>query len=168
MQTTLWAWISKNSIGLFLASLFLLMSIGVSILAYQKYMLFVAEPLENLEVELTHEPIVLGQDNIFDFKGHFDRDVLCEMVSFRLYVASQDTNDVFVLDKRHISKVPRLYVRPGRNIPIHFALNIPEHFTAGRWSTEFVGTYYCKKGIFGHLKTQRIQGPSFTSVYWAP
>lgn len=168
MQKTLWSWISKNSVGVFLASLFLLISAGVSVLTYQKYMLFVASPLENLEVELQHDPIVLGQDAIFDFKGNFDRDVLCEMVSFKLYVSSQNTNDVFVLDSRHIAKVPKLYVRPGQNIPIHFALNIPEHFTAGRWSTEFVGTYYCKKGIFGHLKTQSVQGPSFTSVYLAP
>jgi hypothetical protein len=159
-------WLYNNSIGVFLASLLLTTSIGVATMTYYHWIVTTAQPLENLRVSVEENPIVLGKHHVINFVGYFDRDVQCDLISFQMYFISQSDNDIFMLDKRHITKAPVPYQKPGKDIPIHFALKLPQHFTEDNWNTEFIGTYFCKKGIFGHLKTQKIHGPTFSSIYY--
>ena len=168
MRVKVWTWVCYQSINLFLASLFLMISTLVCILALQKYHLSNALPLENIHVQVVPNPIILkgSERTNLDFVGSYDRHVSCQLLDFQMLVKSESYKDIFLLDKRHLVKGPKANAQPGKNIPISFTLSLPQNFTADSWKTQFVGTYYCRKFIFGHMKTQKVDGPAFTSRYY--
>lgn len=86
MRKNIWVWLCGNASNVFLASLFVTTFTFVAVLAYQKYYLFQAHPLENLKAAMHHDPVVLGEDKIFELVGTFDRGVVCEIIDFKMYL----------------------------------------------------------------------------------
>jgi hypothetical protein len=145
-----------NPFNLLLWSITLAMIIFVGSILQTYTHLKYEHPLKNFDGGIK-SPIYLDYQNKIEAYGTFDRDIACKMIDFTLLLKSVKTNDVHMLDKRHLLVIPKEYGLVGTNIKVNFVLSLPNSIKEGKYIPIFNGTYFCKEGLFSDLKHVNIQ-----------
>ena len=148
-----------TAINASLITLTVVMLTFISTMAYTFVKLQISRPLENLTAYVT-QPVYTGQQTL-EFTGTFDRQVACQLTGFTLMLNSSTTNDVYVLDKRHLVIGPANEKGPGSRLTVEFTLEMPTSLKSGFWTPEFQGHYACRLGIFTDLKHETVNLSGF-------
>lgn len=115
---------------------------------FLQYMKLNSSPaLYNFRAEVI-SPISIGNNDPIKAIGTYDRDIMCEMTTFRVHLRNHATNDILTLGPTHLRTSPPMNLQPGKNIPIQFELFQPTNIYPGMWFVDFDGQYICREGIF--------------------
>lgn len=118
-----------------------------------------SHPLENLR-GVTVDPISTESPHII-FKGKYDRGIECTLEGFTVLLINTGNKDTLMLNHQHLAISPEPDTGPGRDIDIKFALHTPKSIYAGKWATQFTGSYVCRNGIFTDHKTVLVRVKPF-------
>ena len=148
-----------TAMNVFLITLVSVMLAFMGTMGYTYFKLLKARPLENLMAYVT-QPVHAGQP-VLEFTGTYDRDMSCTGAGFTLMLHNSLTNDVYVLDKRHLVVGPAGGKGPGKGLKIEFTLEMPASLKSGFWTPTFEGNYVCRLGIFTDYKHATVTIPGF-------
>jgi hypothetical protein len=146
-------------LNIFLASLVTVMISFIGTIGYTYFKLLKSPPLDNLLAYVT-QPVHAGQP-VLEFTGTYDRDMSCSVAGFHLLLHNSISNDVYVLDRRHLVVGPAGDKGPGTGLKVEFTLEMPSSLKSGFWTPTFEGDYVCKLGIFTDYKHQTVKIPGF-------
>lgn len=109
-----------------------------------------ADPLKNIQVKVV-EPVYTNSEEIV-WAGHYDRDVACKLVKFHVLLKNRETGSIIMLGPEHLTRTPKPNSKPGKQLPINFALKTPDTIYPGHWSSVYEADYLCQKGIFKAIR----------------
>lgn len=142
------------AVNIFLVVLITVMLAFIGTIGYTYLKLLTSRPLENLVARVT-QPVIAGQPHL-EFTGTFDRAVTCEVSKFNLLLHNSTTNDVYILDRRHLVYGPSKEKGPGIGLEVEFTLEMPTSLRTGFWTPTFEGEYVCRLGLFTEVKHETV------------
>ena len=117
-------------------------------------------PLENINVEVT-KPVYADSREIVWY-GTYDRRIYCRLVDFHVLLKHDTGAVVYMLQEDQLTRTPSISIKPGKNIPIDFALRTPANMALGEYTSEFWGLYFCGTGIFRSQRAVNLEAGKFT------
>ena len=152
-----------NPFNLLLLSITMAMIVFVGSILQTYTHLKYEQPLKNFQGGF-ETPIYMDYETKLVAYGTFDRNIACKMIDFHVLLKNIRTNDVHMLDNRHLLVIPKDFGLRGKNIKTNFVLSLPSSIKEGRYIPVFSGTYFCKEGLFSDLKHVNIQVPPIDIV----
>lgn len=141
----------------FLAYFTIMLILGGNIYFLHHYIkVHKADPLENIQVEIVSPISISAQDPVVA-SGKYDRDIRCQLTDFDLQLTSMTSNIELTVGPESLLKVPPANKKPGKDIPIEFAVAQHKDLTPGLWKPEFQGFYLCNSSLFMQDRIVRVQ-----------
>lgn len=109
-------------------------------------------PLENFKAKLEYH----AEDHSISADGHYDRPLRCNLYEFNVFVTNVDTNDSYMLGANDLKVAPPGYQDPGKKLPVHMELYLPESLEDGEYNAKFNGKYHCSAGLINQDKILQL------------
>jgi len=144
----------------FLVILILAVLLGIWCQIASFYRVHTMDPLENIQVDIT-KPVYAESKEIVWY-GTYDRKIYCRLVDFHVLLKHDSGAVIYMLKEDQLTRSPSISTKPGKNIPIVFALRTPVGMALGDYTSEFWGLYFCGKGIFRSQRAVNLEAGKFT------
>jgi hypothetical protein len=144
----------------FLVILILAVLVGIWCQIASFYRVHTMDPLENIQVDIT-KPVYAESKEIVWY-GTYDRKIYCRLVDFHMILKHDSGAVIYMLKEDQLTRSPSISTKPGKNIPIVFALRTPVGMALGDYTSEFWGLYFCGKGIFRSQRAVNLEAGKFT------
>ena len=154
--------VCQKKLKTFLVVLIVAILLGIYYQFQSYYRVHTTNPVKNIKVEVT-KPVYDTSTSI-QWHGSYDRELYCKLVNFHI-VLKHDSGAVnYLLDKNNLTSRINNDVKPGKNIPIDLALRTPHNIALGDYTSDFLGVYFCGKGIFRAERAIHIEIGKFEVI----